>query len=61
LDSEKTCTCSHAVVGREQKRISGPPLDRIDIRVEVARVQYEKLSVTRQGEPCRWSRRLRMR
>ena len=30
---------------------SGPLLDRIDIHVDVPRVNYEKLSVTRQGEP----------
>ncbi len=30
---------------------SGPLLDRIDIHVDVPRVNYEKLSGTRQGEP----------
>ena len=29
----------------------GPLLDRIDIHVDVPRVNYEKLSGTRQGEP----------
>jgi predicted ATPase with chaperone activity len=29
---------------REQQRISGPLLDRIDIHVEVPRIDYEKLS-----------------
>ena len=33
-----------------QKRISGPTLDRIDIHVEVPRVDYEKLSSDRLGE-----------
>ena len=33
-----------------QKRISGPLLDRIDIHVEVPRVEYEKLSESRLGE-----------
>jgi magnesium chelatase family protein len=50
-DSEKNCTCSPNVVARYQKRISGPLLDRIDIHVDVPRVNYEKLSGTRQGEP----------
>ncbi|HEX9373832.1 MAG TPA: YifB family Mg chelatase-like AAA ATPase [Roseiflexaceae bacterium] len=49
-DAEKTCTCSPSVVARYQKRISGPLLDRIDIHVEVPRVNYEKLSSERQGE-----------
>ncbi|HRC78027.1 MAG TPA: YifB family Mg chelatase-like AAA ATPase, partial [Kouleothrix sp.] len=53
MDPEKQCTCSPAVVSRYQKRISGPLLDRIDIQVEVARVQYEKLASDRQGEPSR--------
>ena len=33
-----------------QKRISGPMLDRIDIHIEVPRVDYEKLSSDRLGE-----------
>lgn len=36
---------------RYQNRISGPLLDRIDIHVEVPRVDYEKLSGDRLGEP----------
>jgi magnesium chelatase family protein len=50
-DSEKECTCSMTMVTRYQKRISGPLLDRIDIHVEVPRVDYEKLSSDRLGEP----------
>jgi magnesium chelatase family protein len=50
-DSEKDCTCSMTMVSRYQKRISGPLLDRIDIHVEVPRVDYEKLSSDRLGEP----------
>ena len=33
-----------------QKRISGPLLDRIDIHIEVQRVDYQKLSDGRVGE-----------
>jgi magnesium chelatase family protein len=39
------------VVTKYQKRISGPLLDRIDIHIEVPRVDYEKLSGQRMGEP----------
>jgi len=50
-DPVKPCTCSSMVVTKYQKRISGPLLDRIDIHVEVPRVEYEKLSSERLGEP----------
>jgi magnesium chelatase family protein len=39
------------MVSRYQKRISGPLLDRIDIHVDVPRVEYDKLSDDRLGEP----------
>ncbi len=50
-DSQKPCSCAHALVTKYQKRISGPLLDRIDIHIEVPRVDYEKLSGDRVGEP----------
>ncbi len=50
-DPLKPCTCSSSTVTRYQKRISGPLLDRIDIHIEVPRVDYEKLSDDRFGEP----------
>jgi len=50
-DPTKECTCSESVVSRYQKRISGPLLDRIDIFVEVPRVDYEKLAADTVGEP----------
>ncbi len=50
-DPTKECTDSLAQVMRYQNRISGPLLDRIDIHVEVPRVDYEKLSSDRMGEP----------
>jgi magnesium chelatase family protein len=49
-DAIKPCTCAHAIVTKYQKRISGPILDRIDIHIEVPRVDYEKLSGDRMGE-----------
>jgi magnesium chelatase family protein len=50
-DPVRECTCSGQTIGRYQKRISGPLLDRIDIHVEVPRIDYEKLSDRRAGEP----------
>ncbi|MBN8579202.1 MAG: YifB family Mg chelatase-like AAA ATPase [Anaerolineae bacterium] len=49
-DAQKACTCAPAVVTKYQKRISGPILDRIDIHIEVPRVDYEKLSGNKLGE-----------
>ena len=49
-DPQKACECASAVVTKYQKRISGPILDRIDIHIEVPRVDYEKLSSDRVGE-----------
>jgi magnesium chelatase family protein len=43
-DPARECTCSPASIARYQKRLSGPLLDRIDIHVEVPRVDYEKLA-----------------
>ena len=49
-DPFKECTCSPSLVSRYQKRISGPLLDRVDIFVEVPRVDYEKLTDVSLGE-----------
>lgn len=49
-DSVKPCTCSNQTITRYQKRLSGPLLDRIDIHIEVPRVDYDKLSDDRRGE-----------
>ncbi len=50
-DPAKECSCSSSTITRYQKQISGPLLDRIDIHVEVPRVDYKKLSSDRLGEP----------
>ena len=50
-DPVRECTCSMRVISRYQKRISGPLLDRVDIHVGVPRVEYDKLSDDRFGEP----------
>jgi magnesium chelatase family protein len=49
-DQERDCTCSLATITRYQKRISGPLLDRIDIHIEVPKVDFEKLTGGRTGE-----------
>lgn len=50
-DPVRQCSCSSSVITKYQKRISGPLLDRIDIHVQVPRVEYDKLSEDRLGEP----------
>jgi magnesium chelatase family protein len=52
-DSGRQCSCSPGAVTRYQKRISGPLLDRIDIHIGVPRLEYDKLSDDRVGEPSR--------
>jgi len=49
-DPVKECSCTPSMISRYQKRISGPLLDRIDIFVEVPRIEYEKLAEERLGE-----------
>ncbi|MEN6554846.1 MAG: YifB family Mg chelatase-like AAA ATPase [Anaerolineaceae bacterium] len=49
-DTLKQCTCAPAAITTYQKRISGPLLDRIDMLIHVPRVDYQKLSSSRQGE-----------
>jgi len=50
-DPIKPCSCAESTVLRYQRRISGPLLDRIDIFVEVPRVEYEKLASLAPAEP----------
>ncbi len=50
-DPTKQCACSPSTITRYQHRISGPLLDRIDIFVDVPRVEYEKLTEDVLAEP----------
>jgi magnesium chelatase family protein len=50
-DPTRACSCSNSMITRYQKRVSGPLMDRIDLHVEVPRVDYEKLATSRRGEP----------
>ncbi|MGB9810314.1 MAG: ATP-binding protein, partial [Dictyoglomus turgidum] len=42
-DKEKECTCSPFEVKKYWSKVSGPLLDRIDIRVYVGRIEKEKI------------------
>ncbi len=50
-DPDKECACSPAQIIKYRRKISGPLLDRIDLYVEVPKVQPEKLTSLSQGEP----------
>ncbi len=50
-DPVHACTCSNTMITRYQKRISGPLMDRIDLHVDVPRIEFEKLTAQRRGEP----------
>ena len=49
-DGTRPCSCPEAMVTRYQKRLSGPILDRIDLHLTVARVDFDKLTSTESGE-----------
>jgi magnesium chelatase family protein len=48
------CRCTPDLVARYQDRISGPLLDRIDMRVEVSSFTEEELTTMGDGEPTRY-------
>ena len=68
-DPVRECTCTPGAVARYKKRISGPLLDRIDLFVDVPRIEYEKLversnaetsaQVRQRAEKARWHQRQR--
>lgn len=49
-DPVKPCTCTPTMITRYQAKVSGPLLDRIDIHVDVPRVDYDKLMNLQRGE-----------
>jgi len=42
-DNLKPCTCTPQMIIRYRSKVSGPLLDRIDIHIEVPRVNYQEL------------------
>jgi magnesium chelatase family protein len=50
-DPYRDCSCSPTMIKRYQAKLSGPLLDRIDIHVEVQRVDYDKLMSDDRAEP----------
>ena len=46
----RPCTCSPQKVSRYLSRVSGPLLDRLDLHIEVAPVEFSHLSSHKKGE-----------
>lgn len=49
-DSTRDCTCSPVAITRYARRVSGPLMDRIDLHVEVPRVDLDRLVGDADGE-----------
>lgn len=49
-DPQKACTCTSGQITRYRRKISGPILDRIDIKIDVPRISFEKLTSEEKGE-----------
>ncbi|MDD4901579.1 MAG: YifB family Mg chelatase-like AAA ATPase [Patescibacteria group bacterium] len=49
-DRTKNCSCSAQQIQNYRKKISGPILDRIDMHLEVPRVEFKKLDAGLPGE-----------
>ena len=56
-DPNQECVCTPAQVQRYLAKISGPLMDRIDLHVEVAPVDFDEMSAERTGEPSAAVRR----
>jgi len=50
-NSARECVCTPVQVQRYLSKISGPLLDRVDLHVEVAPVDFEEMTDERDGEP----------
>lgn len=48
-DKEKECTCSQADIERYQNKLSGPIMDRIDMKISMERVSYSQLTDNSDG------------
>ncbi len=49
-DSHEECTCSETEIRRYLARLSGPLLDRIDLQINVPRLEYEDMVGEKDGE-----------
>ncbi len=50
-DTKKECTCTETQIANYMNKVSGPILDRIDMHVEVSRVEYKDFTKLAEEEP----------
>lgn len=49
-DAKRTCVCSYQQIARYRAKLSGPLLDRIDLQVEIPRLDFSEISSERKEE-----------
>ncbi len=49
-DPAHPCTCGESAIMRYRARLSGPLLDRFDLKIHVARIQFDELRAKQPGE-----------
>ena len=59
-DSIMSCQCSNEQLNRYRNKLSAPLMDRIDIQIELPRLEKEEL-ISRDRKPCESSARVRKR
>jgi magnesium chelatase family protein len=52
-DSRNRCNCTEMDIKRYTGKISGPLIDRVDLHLEVAALEYDEMSDSRRGESSR--------
>ena len=48
-DRDRECTCTQADLDRYRRKLSGPIIDRIDMRISMEKVRYDDLSGKKSG------------
>ena len=48
-DKNKECTCTQADLDRYRRKLSGPIMDRIDMKISMEKVEYDELTSKRKG------------
>ena len=55
-DKEKECRCTQADIERYQSKLSGPIMDRIDMKISMERVTYKQLTSKEEGMSSEYMR-----